>query len=110
MKTIGKRAERFLRNQFKGNGKYHIRYSDGRRWCSTYFQIFTGNTPGMIKIIKEGNDAPRGGKVGDFVEVEFTDEFYNKYTNWIGVNLPEKRKFLIAYMREENIDKILNSK
>lgn len=50
-----------------------------KRYNNTTFQTWRNANADCYKITGGGNDAPRGGKVGDFVMVEFTLDFYLKY-------------------------------
>jgi hypothetical protein len=79
MKTLSKTTENFLRNSFIGNGKYYTTQAGSKHYNNSPFQNFANNNSECFKIVENGNDAPRGGKTGDFVIVEFNDKFYSKY-------------------------------
>jgi len=87
MKKIGKRAERFLRTEFTGDGIYYRSRGGRNLYANTFFQTFNSNNPKMVKVISKGNNAPRGGKVGDYFEVEFTNLFNKTYADWIIYNI-----------------------
>lgn len=65
----------FLNYSFSGNGKYYTTEQGSRSYRNTTFQNFANKNAETFKVVGSGNDAPKGGKSGDFVIVEFTPEF-----------------------------------
>lgn len=73
MKTT---VENFIKYEFKGNGKYYLNSYGKRTLNKSEFSKFKYHNPELIQSISEiQNDAPRGGKIGDFVTVKFTEDF-----------------------------------
>ena len=60
---------------FKGNGKYYTTEQGSRHYRNTIFGAFAKNNEDLFKVIETGNDAPRGGATGNFMIVEFSEEF-----------------------------------
>lgn len=76
MKTqINKTTENFLNWSYKGDGKYYTIEQKSQSYGNTTFQTFYNRNWAFCKITASGNDAPRGGKTGNFVIVEFTEDF-----------------------------------
>lgn len=80
---ISRNTECFLKYEFKGNGKYRTTTYGSKRYNNTSFQTWRNTNADCYKVTCSGNDAPRGGKVGDFVMVEFTLNFYLKYQSFL---------------------------
>jgi hypothetical protein len=79
MKNISKNTQFFLEYGFKGNGKYYT-YSQGYKALNnSSFTNFIRSNSDCVNIIGSGNDAPRGGKIGDYIIVEFNEKFYAKW-------------------------------
>ena len=68
----------FLSYYFQGNGKYYLITKSGMNYVQTDFNK-SFNKPEYCNIIERGNDAPRGGKTGEFVVVEFLPKFFEDY-------------------------------
>lgn len=77
MKTlkINKTTEKFLNYAYKGDGKYYTIEQGSQAYKNTIFENFRNNNQDTLKVISMGNDAPRGGKTGDLLIVEFTEDF-----------------------------------
>ena len=92
MKTkLTKTAENFLRYYFSGNGIYHTTSYGSRRYNQTDYAKFAKANADCIEILSKGNDAPRGGRIGDFEEVKFTPVFFEKY-GWFIEQLENEKK------------------
>lgn len=76
---ISRNTEMFLKYGFKGNGKYRTTTYGSKRYNNTSFQTWRNANADCYTVTGHGNDAPRGGKIGDYVIVEFTLQFYLKY-------------------------------
>lgn len=76
---ISKTTENFFRYEFKGDGKYHTTEQGSKHYKNTLFQSFCNYNRGLLYIVESGNDAPRGGKTGNYVIVKFNEQFYNNY-------------------------------
>lgn len=70
-----KSVENFLKYGYNGDGKYYTTEQGSRNYRNTEFSNFWSKNIDAVKVIDKGNDAPRGGKTGDYVIVEFTPEF-----------------------------------
>ena len=79
MKTVSRTTRLFLEWDFKGDGVYHTAAQGSRAYCNTPFMTFYNRNQDCVRVLSRGNDAPRGGRTGDYVRVEFTPEFYAKY-------------------------------
>jgi hypothetical protein len=92
MKTkLTKTAENFLRYYFKGNGIYHTTSYGSRCYSQTGYAKFASKNADCIEVVSKGNDAPRGGRIGDFEEVNFTPVFFEKY-GWFIEQLENEKK------------------
>jgi hypothetical protein len=92
MKTkLTKTAENFLRYYFKGNGRYYVTEYGSRQYRKTDYLKFAEKNADCIEVVSRGNDAPRGGRIGDFEEVEFTPVFFEKY-GWFMEQLENEKK------------------
>lgn len=79
MKNLSVSTKSFFDYSFKGNGKYYTTEQGSRHYNNTLFQNFVNRNEDCVTIIESGNDAPRRGQAGNFVIVEFTEKFYEKY-------------------------------
>lgn len=76
MKTkINKTTEKFLNYAFKGDGKYYTIERGSMHYNNTIFHNFYLRNPQHVIIKERGNDAPRNGRTGGYLIVEFTEEF-----------------------------------
>ncbi len=75
MKNLPNYLKAFLEYSFKGNGKYYITECGSRHFRNTTFYTFYNRNRDCVNVISEGNDAPRGGRVGDYMIVEFNEKF-----------------------------------
>jgi hypothetical protein len=92
MKTkLTKTAENFLRYYFKGNGIYHTTSYGSRRYSQTDYAKFAKANADCVEVVSKGNDAPRGGRIGDFEEANFTPVFFEKY-GWFIEQLENEKK------------------
>lgn len=73
----------FFDYSFNGNGKYYTTEQGSRQYRNTTFTNFYNKNVDCIDILEKGNDAPRGGKTGDFVIVKFNKNFEDKYNSYI---------------------------
>lgn len=80
---------------FQGDGKYYLTYRDGSKTYYAKAQRFLNADE--YEVIETGNDAPRGGKHGEFEVVKFTEKFYEKY-GWF---LEAERKRVERMQRSE---------
>lgn len=78
-KKISTAAKIFFDYTFKGDGKYYTTEQGSGHYRNTTFQNFYNSNSDCIDIIERGNDAPRGRRTGDFVEVVFNANFKTKW-------------------------------
>jgi len=83
MKALTVTAKNFLNYEFKSNGKYYTTINRNRQFAKTDFQKFYEKNQDCCKIIKSSNDAPRGGKTGNYLVVEFTEVFYERFGEFL---------------------------
>jgi len=69
----------FLKYEFNTDGKYYLLKQGAKKYAKTYFKKVYDRHPDFFEIICEGNDAPRGGKLGDFVYAKPTKRFCNLF-------------------------------
>lgn len=99
MKTkLTKTAENFIRYYFNGNGIYHTTTYGSMSYSQTAYAKFAKQNAECIEVVRRGNDAPRGGRIGDFEEVIFTPVFFEKY-GWFIQQLEDEKK--AEKLREE---------
>ena len=67
--------KRFLESDYHGDGKYYTTEKGSRHYRNTAFGKFMMSNRPVFQITDGGNDAPRGGKTGNYVMVEFKPEF-----------------------------------
>ena len=98
MKTtkLSKRTENFLNYSYKGNGKYYWWEQGSRHYNMSFFNHFQSANKDCVVIKEQGNDAPRGGALGSYIIVEFTEKFNEKY-NWFF----EKKRFNEQLIKEQ---------
>ncbi|MDL2262855.1 hypothetical protein LJC11_05075, partial [Bacteroidales bacterium OttesenSCG-928-I21] len=70
----------------------------------------TKNNVDCYKVSERGNDAPRGGKVGDFVVVEFTPVFFEKYGWFFEEKKRREEAAKIAAEKRVEIEKEITEK
>lgn len=94
MKTskISNKTKLFLDYDYQGNGKYYTVEYGSRRYRNTSFENFRNSHPDCVKIVGGGNDAPRGGKTGNFVLVVFTPEFYKRFATYFTEREAERKR------------------
>lgn len=92
MKKLATYIEVFFKYSYKGNGKYYTTDQGSQSYKNTDFQSFASRNEDCIEIIERGNDAPRGGRTGEYVIVEFTPFFTEKYGWWFEQNENEKQR------------------
>lgn len=80
---ISRTAEIFLEYDYTGDGKYYLTEQGSRAYRHTNYSNFRRLYPDCIEEISSGNDAPRGGRTGDYVIVKFTPEFFEKFGPWM---------------------------
>lgn len=83
MKKISRTAETFINYYYRGDGKYYQFVQGSRRYNNSGFTNFANNNSDCFTILESGNDAPRGGTLGDYVIVKFNDLFFAKYGHYI---------------------------
>lgn len=88
----------FFQYSFKGNGKYYTTEQGSRSYKNTSFQNVFNKNKDLIKVIESGNDAPKGGKTGNFVIVEFMPEFILKYQYVLDTLKEEKKQAESLYL------------
>ncbi len=91
MKKLSANTQAFFDYTYKGDGKYYTTAHSGRNYTNTLFQNFRNKNTDCIEVLEYGNDAPRGGKTGDFVVVKFTEQFFKKY-QWVLDAIAEKKE------------------
>lgn len=90
MKKISKTAETFINYYYRGDGKYYQFVQGSRRYNNSGFTNFANNNSDCFTILESGNDAPRGGTLGDYVIVKFNDLFFAKYGHYIEAKQAEE--------------------
>ena len=80
---ISNTLRNFFNYSYKGDGKYYTVEQGSRHYNNTIFQNFYNKNEDCIDVIESGNDAPRGGKTGNFVVVKFNEKFFAKYAKII---------------------------
>lgn len=104
MKNLSISARKFLKFSFKGNGKYYITEQGSKAYKKTdFYNVFNKNKD-SINVLNTGNDAPRGGKTGDYLIVEFTNKFYEKYQFYLDYLKKEFERKLEEEKKESEID------
>jgi hypothetical protein len=114
MKTLSIKAEKFINSWFagfNGDGKYYTTTQGSRKYANKPFQTFVNKHPECVEIIESGNDAPRGGRTGDFVVVKFTETFYAKFGHYVELKQAKEQAKIdfaksVARSREVMIDYI----
>lgn len=91
MEKLSKTIENFLKYSYNGNGKYYTYSKGGQRYNQSEFQKFANKNKHFFNITKSGNDAPKGGKLGDFVIVEFTEDFTNLIKPFLDAKIEQQR-------------------
>ena len=76
---ISNPAKNFIDYSYKGDGKYYTTEQGSKSYRNTCFSNFQNNNSDCFEIIESGNDAPRGGKTGDYVVVKFNPIFMEKF-------------------------------
>lgn len=89
MKKLSNSTQNFFKYSFKCNGKYYITEQGSRSYKNTDFYNFYSRNIDCVKVLDKGNDAPRGGKTGNYFVVEFTEAFYDKYQFWFDAQKQE---------------------
>jgi hypothetical protein len=79
MKTLSQANKNFFNYSFNGDGKYYTTEQGSKHYNNTFFQNFYNKNSECINVLETGNDAPRGGKTGNFVVVEFNENFFKKW-------------------------------
>lgn len=78
-KRIAQTAKLFFDYGYKGDGKYHTTEQGRRHYRNITFEAFRIWNEDCLKVLSRGNDAPRGGRTGDYLIVEFTPKFTERY-------------------------------
>ncbi len=93
---LTKTAKTFLTYGFKGDNKYHTLVM-GSGWSNknSMYTAFAKLNAECIDIQETGNDAPRGGQLGNYEIVHFNENFYEKY-GWFLEELENERECEIA--------------
>lgn len=104
MKNLSKSTENFLKYSFKGNGKYYTTEQGSRSYKNTDFYNFYSKNQDCVNVIEKGNDAPKGGKTGNYVVVEFNQNFYNKFQFYFDAQKQEvERQANYELLKEKSI-------
>jgi hypothetical protein len=88
----------FLTYNYQGNGKYYLNQQLSKSYGLTDFAKKFYNES-YVKVIDIGNDSPRGGKLGQYVIVEFTAKFYEDY-GWFLNQLVADKEAKAAHQKE----------
>lgn len=80
---ISRAAELFLEYDYLGDGKYYVTELGPRHYRPTLFAAFQRIYPDCVQELSWGNDAPRGGRIGEYVIVKFTPEFFEEFGPWM---------------------------
>lgn len=107
---LSKTVTDFLNYGFKGNGKYYLTEYGSQNFRNTLFSNFLRLNEDCIKIISKGNDAPRGGKVGEYVEVVFNDKFNEKFDSFFTEKKLKEERILLAKQEQEKDYKTVTEK
>jgi hypothetical protein len=83
MKKLSMTIELFLKYDFKGDGKYYLVEKGSANYKNTSFGNFFRRNEECVDIVEKGNDAPRGGKTGEYLIVRFNSYFNQKYDKYI---------------------------
>jgi hypothetical protein len=86
----------FLKYAFIGDGIYRTIERGSMKYRNTSFQSFYNKNAECVNIINRGNDAPKGGVCGDFVNVVFTSEFHIKFGWYLEQLLNERKNEVIV--------------
>lgn len=80
-KKISKAAEMFFKYYYKNGteNKFYITMHSGRNYTNTTFKNFYSKNEDCIDIVDRGNDAPRGGRTGEFVLIKYNEKFLEKW-------------------------------
>jgi hypothetical protein len=65
----------FINYGYKGDGKYYTACYGSQHFNQTEYNKFANNYPQFVNILESGNDAPKGGKVGNYDVVIFSEDF-----------------------------------
>ena len=102
----------FINYSFDGKrtGKYYTTEYGNQSFKNTIFQNFVNRNDGVIeKVIECGNDAPKGGKVGNYMIVKFSKKFMNIVNELKRVENEKEQAYLSrTKFVEENKTEILN--
>ena len=97
-KSVGKLSTSeilFLKYAYKGDGKYYITERGSGNYRNTTFSNFLKHNQDSVNITKRGNDAPRMGRTGEFMEVIFTPEFHTKFNQFFELQEKTEREVLM---------------
>lgn len=78
-KKLSQTIESFLNYEYKGDGKYYTTEYGSRSFRNSIFTNFSNKNSDCYEVIERGNDAPRGGRVGDYVIVKFNESFNERF-------------------------------
>ena len=109
-------SKTFLTYSFRGDGKYYLTLQGSRHYKHTDFSKFLNANKDCIEILESGNDAPRGGKTGDFVIVKFNENFTNKFGDYLhflevakeNAKIQQEKEKIESIEREKNAKIIFN--
>ena len=91
MKKLSQANKNFFNYSFKGDGKYYTVEQGSKHYNNTLFTNFYNKNAECIDVLKTGNDAPRGGRTGNFVIVMFNENFYKKWQFALDIFENEKK-------------------
>ena len=103
MEKLSNRIRVFLEYTYHGDGKYYLLEAGSRHYNQSSFTHFEKNNSDCFKIVNKGNDAPRGGQLGDYVEVEFNDLFMERFGWWFDEQKTKEEK-----RKQYKADKLAN--
>lgn len=98
---ISNTVRTFFKYSYKGNGKYYTTEQGSKHYNNSIFQNFYNRNTYCIDILEVGNDAPRGGKTGNFVIVNFNAMFFAKYAKVIEALQNEEQEEKLAKEKNE---------
>lgn len=98
---INKTTQDFISSSYEGDGKYYTTCQGSKSYCNTIFENFANRNGQYIKVKAYGNDAPRGGQTGNFVIVEFTEDF-KKLANELLTKKEEAQKAIDKAKKDRN--------
>ncbi len=98
---ISATAKNFFNYSFKGDGKYYLTSQGSRHYNQTDFSKFLNANSDCIEVVERGNDAPRGGRTGDFVIVKFNEKFNEKFDSFFVEKANIRQAEILKYENEK---------